>query len=63
MVRLVAMALAACMVLIAARAGQTVTTTRLTCWASGDLVGDNNPIDIQRTLCGVAVGDGANVLE
>jgi hypothetical protein len=58
-----AMALAACMVLLAARGGQTVTTTRPTCWVSGDLVGDSNPIDIQRALCGVAVGDQAAVLE
>jgi hypothetical protein len=59
----VAMAVAACTVLLAAHGGQTVTTTRSTCWVSGDLVGDSNPIDIQRALCGVAPGEQAVMLE
>ena len=59
----VAIAVAACMVLLAAHGGRTVTATRSTCFVSGDLVGDSNPIDIQHALCGVAVGEQAAVLE
>jgi hypothetical protein len=59
----VAIAVAACMVLLAAHGGRAVTATRSACWVSGDLVGDSNPIDIQRALCGVALGEQAAVLE
>ena len=61
MLRLLTMALAVCMVLTAERGAQTTTTVRQMCWASGDLVGDGNPIDIQHALCGVAPGDQASL--
>ena len=59
----VAIAVAACMVLLAAHGGRAVTATRSACWVSGDLVGDSNPIDILHALCGVAVAEQAAVLE
>ena len=59
----VVLAVTACMVLLAAQGGRTITAKRSTCWVSGDLVGDSNPIDIQHALCGVAVAEHAAVLE
>ena len=59
----VALAVTACMVLLAAQGGRTITPKRSTCWVSGDLVGDSNPIDIQHALWGVAVAEHAAVLE
>ena len=46
-------AAAACLVLTAPRHGEnTVVSTEPTCWVSGDLVGDANPVDVQQVLCG-----------
>jgi hypothetical protein len=57
------LALAACMLLTGTRGGQKVIAVNPTCWVSGDLVGDGNPIEIQRALCGGTVGGQAAVLE
>jgi hypothetical protein len=57
------LALAACMLLTGTRRGQMLIPVNPTCWVSGDLVGDGNPIDIQRALCGETVGGQAAVLE
>jgi hypothetical protein len=51
------LALAACMVLMSTRGVQAVNPNEPTCWVPGDLVGDGNPIDIQRALCGKSLGD------
>ena len=57
------LALAACMLLTGTRRGQMLIPVNPTCWVSGDLVGEGNPIDIQRALCGGTVGGQTTVLE
>jgi hypothetical protein len=60
---LASLALAACMLLTGTRRGQMLIPLNPTCWVSGDLVGDGNPIDIHRALCGATVGAQTAVLE
>ena len=57
------LALAACMLLTGTRGGRMLIPVNRTCWVSGDLVGEGNPIDIQRALCGGTVGGQTTVLE
>jgi len=60
---LASLALAACMLLTGTHRGQMLIPVKATCWVSGDLVGDGNPIDIQRALCGGTPGGQTAVLE
>jgi len=60
---LASLMLAACMLLTGTRRGQILMPVNPTCWVSGDLVGDGNPIDIQRALCGDTVGGQTAVLQ
>jgi hypothetical protein len=62
-VRVIAsLALAACLTLAGTRGVHRVLANDPTCWVSGDLVGDSNPIDILHELCSLSVGDQIAVL-
>jgi hypothetical protein len=60
---LASLSLAVCMLVTGVHVGQKVASQSTACWISGDLVGDSNPADVQRALCGSTGGDQTLTLE
>jgi hypothetical protein len=60
---LASLVMAACLVLTHTRHIHEVEAKNLSCWVSGDLAGDNNPVDVYRALCGSTDNTGATEQE